>query len=416
MATYRVLSIFSDQGPSDAAIAAGGTAGTLAATTAYYRHGSKKINKRAKEIVDSANSKTAGLRKEVESLKGAMKTRREGFRGYLDKAYDTVSGRTRDLGKKRAALDKQIKEIETGGRETAKRYKNLGLRKVGKATLIGAAAGGLATGAAIGLKHGLAPKEFSEDTTKLKAYDRINIGLSKYTQPKFERNLLIKSDDPRVSREEHNKATLLHAAGNIPISSALAAGVGAAVAPKGKRRKSAGNWALIGAGLGAAQAVGEVIGKNLRYEARRAYPGSKLAKQADRQTDHLRVANGDMTKEEFARKWYKNEKEFSDKKKKDLVRDAGLAGAGIGVGASVIGTVRNIRDSEKVSKIAKDLGVVDMSLPGSTTFFGDKKKVEEAAKRIKRYRKVNKALIYGGLGSAALGTGIATYRNSKNGN
>ena len=99
--------------------------------------------------------------------------------------------------------------------------------------------------------------------------------------------------------------------GTAKSSAKMAAGLtglgalgGAAI---GKSKKGA----LVGAGLGAligtSRGIGSTLGTATVGKLRKKYPKSKYNELAEQRLDEIKVAEGEMTKEEYMDKWYKED-------------------------------------------------------------------------------------------------------------
>lgn len=138
-------------------------------------------------------------------------------------------------------------------------------------------------------------KEFSDskDDTKLKLSDRMSIGMYKHLYGKRARkNERDRIDGVDTSKKDAKQAAI---AGGL-----IGAGLGAVAG-------GAKGAAIGGAAMAAGSAAGAYVGSKGGTAARRALEkrSEKYKASWDKQRDRLDVAEGKMSKEEYAKKHYK---------------------------------------------------------------------------------------------------------------
>ena len=138
-----------------------------------------------------------------------------------------------------------------------------------------------------------------EKETKLKTSDKVNLWMNKHLATKGNREAALES----IEEGKHGK---------LVKRSAAAAAVGAGLASGAKlkalgasNKQAAKGAAILGLAGAAGGAAGSYLGAKTRDVLKKHI--NSYDKSIKKQADLIRVANGDMTKEEFAKKHYKKD-------------------------------------------------------------------------------------------------------------
>lgn len=138
-----------------------------------------------------------------------------------------------------------------------------------------------------------------EKETKLKTSDKVNLWMNKHLATKGDRKAALES----IDEGKHGKLVRRSAA-----ASGVGAGIGSGAALKvlgASNKQAALGAAAIGLASAAGGAAGSYLGAKTRDGLRKH--SESYDKSVKKQADLIRVANGDMTKEEFAKKHYKKD-------------------------------------------------------------------------------------------------------------
>lgn len=138
-----------------------------------------------------------------------------------------------------------------------------------------------------------------EDDTKLKIGDRMNIWANKHLATKGDREAMIESTE----KGKHGKM-VKRAAISAGIGGAIGGGAGTKILG-GSNKMALATAGIYGAAAAAGGAAGSYIGAKGRDFLRKH--SKSYDKKIEKQKDAIKVANGDMSKAEFAKKHYKKE-------------------------------------------------------------------------------------------------------------
>lgn len=146
-----------------------------------------------------------------------------------------------------------------------------------------------------------------KDDTKLKLSNRLNIlgyKLSGKRGRDYDRAVL-EGDTKKVLKHDAKDAAI-----GTGVGSLGAAAIGAYLKKgEGKKAmlKAAGKSGAVGAGLGALAGATYLGGSYLGVKANQAIQkkSAKAREMKEQRLDEMKVAEGNMTKAEFAKKWYK---------------------------------------------------------------------------------------------------------------
>lgn len=144
-------------------------------------------------------------------------------------------------------------------------------------------------------------KKEEKDETKLKPLNRLNVAMYK-TEGKFGRKM--DKDNLEGNIKESAKNNLKMAAGFTGAGTAVGAIAGGI---KGKSLRSAKEGAKVGAAIGGLVGGSTALGATAGTAAVKGL--RKVSKHYDtaaqKRLDEIKVAEGKMSKAEFAKKWYK---------------------------------------------------------------------------------------------------------------
>ena len=135
-------------------------------------------------------------------------------------------------------------------------------------------------------------------TDKLRFMDRVSVGIDKHLKPKTLREAEIAALEDR-----HGEAIIKSGKVFVPVGAVIGGTVGG-IATKSVK------GALKGVAAGAASGVGGAVSLGL------GSVGNRISKKlspthetmSDRRLDEIKVANGEMTKKEFKKKYYNNKR------------------------------------------------------------------------------------------------------------
>ena len=132
-------------------------------------------------------------------------------------------------------------------------------------------------------------------TDKLRFMDRVSVGIDKHLKPKT-----LREADIAALEDRHGEAIIKSGKVFVPVGAVIGGTVGG-IATKSVK------GALKGAAAGAAAgAVGKGLGSVNNRILKKLSPNYET--MSDRRLDKLKVANDEMTKKEFKKKYYNNKR------------------------------------------------------------------------------------------------------------